>query len=260
MKKTFIAALVICCTALSVQAQLTVSSNGNVTVSGELRARQFQPSAYQGWTQMSTIYPALKVVDYLSPVSYKKNGPVPQGIMLPTHLRYGIPANNLHTYMPDLTTGDGLSITMVNYDELVPLLLQAVKELKARVFSLNALLGIAEDDEESYSEEKYDRENSRQQFMSRAALPDRLEGAVLYQNRPNPFSSQTEINFRLPDDTQEAFIYIFDMTGKTVKQIAVGNDKESITIDGYELSPGMYLYSLIVNGQEISTKRMILSK
>ena len=32
------------------------------------------------------------------------------------------------------------------------------------------------------------------------------------------------------------------------------------TINGYELGEGLYLYSLVVNGREIDTKRMFLSK
>jgi len=34
----------------------------------------------------------------------------------------------------------------------------------------------------------------------------------------------------------------------------------SITIKGSELNPGMYLYTLIVDGKEVDTKRMILTE
>ncbi|MBR6187386.1 MAG: T9SS type A sorting domain-containing protein, partial [Prevotella sp.] len=84
--------------------------------------------------------------------------------------------------------------------------------------------------------------------------------ATLYQNAPNPFTAQTEIRFSLPDDAPQAYIYVFDMTGKMQKQIPVNPSQQSVTINGYELSAGIYLYSLVVGGQEIDTKRMILSK
>jgi len=83
---------------------------------------------------------------------------------------------------------------------------------------------------------------------------------VLYQNTPNPFTAQTEIRFSLPTDAPQAFIYIFDMNGRMQKQIPVDPSQQSVTINGYELSAGIYLYSLVVGGQEIDTKRMILSK
>ena len=50
------------------------------------------------------------------------------------------------------------------------------------------------------------------------------------------------------------------MTGKTVKQFPVDASMQSVTVGGYELSSGIYLYSLIVAGHEIDTKRMIVSE
>ena len=50
------------------------------------------------------------------------------------------------------------------------------------------------------------------------------------------------------------------MQGKMVKQLPVNASMQSVTINGYELQAGIYLYSLVVGGQEIDTKRMILSK
>lgn len=84
--------------------------------------------------------------------------------------------------------------------------------------------------------------------------------ACLYQNTPNPFTERTEIRFELPDNVQNAYIYIFNMSGKMLRQIPVNASMRSITINGFELPAGIYLYSLAVNGQEIDTKRMILSK
>ncbi len=34
----------------------------------------------------------------------------------------------------------------------------------------------------------------------------------------------------------------------------------TLTIDGYTLDAGMYLYSLIADGKEVDTKKMILTK
>ena len=34
----------------------------------------------------------------------------------------------------------------------------------------------------------------------------------------------------------------------------------SVSVGGYELGEGMFLYTLMVNGQEINTKRMIITK
>ncbi len=83
--------------------------------------------------------------------------------------------------------------------------------------------------------------------------------AFLYQNIPNPFTDETEIRYFLPEETQQAYIYIFNMQGNLLrKESAMG--QKSIRIRGTALHAGMYIYSLIINGKEVDTKRMILTK
>lgn len=50
-------------------------------------------------------------------------------------------------------------------------------------------------------------------------------------------------------------------TGKQIEKIRI-NERGlgSVTIQGSGLSAGMYLYSLIADGEEVATKRMILTK
>jgi len=51
------------------------------------------------------------------------------------------------------------------------------------------------------------------------------------------------------------------MTGLQLKEYQISNKGDgSIQINGSELKPGMYLYSLIIDKKEIDTKRMILTK
>ena len=78
------------------------------------------------------------------------------------------------------------------------------------------------------------------------------------QNSPNPFQNNTIIRFKLADEAINASICIFDMQGKMLKNIDVTKGEESVSLDGYEFGKGLYLYSLIVNGQEIDTKKMII--
>ena len=51
------------------------------------------------------------------------------------------------------------------------------------------------------------------------------------------------------------------MQGTLLKTVNLSNTgKGSIIINGGELNAGMYMYSLVANGKEIDTKRMILTK
>jgi len=54
---------------------------------------------------------------------------------------------------------------------------------------------------------------------------------------------------------------IFDMQGSLLKTYTLTNrGSSSIEIYGGELKPGMYMYSLISDGKEIDTKKMILTE
>jgi hypothetical protein len=88
-----------------------------------------------------------------------------------------------------------------------------------------------------------------------------VANSVLYQNNPNPFSVSTTINYFLDEKATNAAIYIFDMQGTLLKTINLTTTgKGNIVINGGELNAGMYMYSLVANGKEIDTKRMILTK
>jgi hypothetical protein len=50
------------------------------------------------------------------------------------------------------------------------------------------------------------------------------------------------------------------MQGKMLKKLDASRGDNILTIQGAELQAGMYLYSLIADGKEVDTKRMILTK
>ena len=172
-------------------------------------------------------------------------------------LHYGVSAQELQKIFPDLVREGQDGYLTVNYTEMVPILLHCIKELKQEIEVLKA----------STSGEMM----SRTSLFSGGGIQDEtanvgqvssvpFNGASLMQNTPNPFSERTVIRFTLPENAQNAYIYIFDMQGKMQKQIPVNASMQSVTVNGYELSAGMYIYSLVVNGKEVDTKRMILSK
>ena len=133
----------------------------------------------------------------------------------------------------------------VNYTELVPILIRSIQELKAELDEVRGGTG--------------DVAQTRG-TTSAGAITTAPTGNVLYQNTPNPFKEQTVIRFSLADDAQDAAICIFDMTGKKLKKQPISSGESSVSINGWELGEGMFLYTLIVNGREIDTKRMILLK
>ena len=65
----------------------------------------------------------------------------------------------------------------------------------------------------------------------------------------------------LPETAINANVIVYNLEGKQLKELQVqGRGNVSATILGNELSAGMYIYALIVDGKVVDTKRMILTK
>lgn len=83
----------------------------------------------------------------------------------------------------------------------------------------------------------------------------------LSTSNPNPFNHSTQISYNINSINSSAFIIIYNMTGQVVKRLPINNiGKGTISVDGSNLNSGTYLYSLIVDGEVIDTKNMMLSK
>ncbi len=85
----------------------------------------------------------------------------------------------------------------------------------------------------------------------------------LKQNYPNPFNPTTTIEFALPK-TGKVTLKIFDVVGREVDVLINNQELTAGTVkyvyNASKLSSGVYFYSLIVNGNVIDTKKMLLVK
>ena len=158
---------------------------------------------------------------------------------------YAISPDELQSLFPSLVCEDSDGTKSINYTELVPLLLRSIQELKQE---LDMVKGSGSRMTRSLSNDDWDSQT------------EEVTGNVLYQNTPNPFKEQTTIRFSLSDDVRDAAICIFDLSGKMLKKVPISSGETSVSINGWELGEGMFLYTLMVGGQEIDTKRMIITK
>lgn len=158
---------------------------------------------------------------------------------------YALDADRLEEVFPDLVYVNKDGTKVINYVEMIPLLVQSINELNEKI---EVLEGQASGRKAAAARGTTGIDNSS------------INQNKLYQNTPNPFKETTTIRFTLADDARDAYICIFDMTGKPVKKLPITVGMDSISFGGYEIGEGMFLYSLIINGQEIDTKRMIITK
>ncbi len=165
-----------------------------------------------------------------------------------THLatvKYGLAADQLKEVYPELVYEDKSGNVSINYIEMIPLLVQAVNELKAELAQVKG---------EAKAEAKTRNEATAINTVDEAVLS-------LAQNNPNPFSESTSIEVSVPQSVRSASLFIYDMSGKMLKRIAVtgrGTSRVPVTAEG--LTEGMYLYTLVADGKVVGTKKMILAK
>lgn len=160
--------------------------------------------------------------------------------------QYGFLAQEVKEAFPNLVVEDENGWLSIDYIGFIPLLLDEVNKLQTKVEYLEDAL------KEEKSSDKYNNE-----FNSRLSL---VPEASLFQNRPNPFTGYTEIPCIIPEESMEAYLYIYDLQGKQIRKIVCDDRGQIIiSIDGNSLGAGMYLYALIIDGQEIDSKRMIIT-
>ena len=186
------------------------------------------------------VEPAEKASDGKSAVKAKETDRV----------RYGFVAQEIQEIFPDLVAVDEEGYLAVDYIGFIPILVDAVRNLQGKVESQEQLI------------EDLLNGNATPQRMAQAGIND-LEGTVvarLYQNVPNPFNSTTTIKCDLPQSVASAEIYVFDLQGKfLMKESVADRGNASVTISAESLPAGLYIYSLIADGREIDSKRMILT-
>jgi hypothetical protein len=83
-----------------------------------------------------------------------------------------------------------------------------------------------------------------------------------FQNHPNPFNRETSIPISIPEGTQSASLEIYGMDGRKVYQIKLSETREQhVTIKSSMLpASGIYLYTLVIDGQKQPMQRMLLAK
>ena len=177
----------------------------------------------------------------------------------------GFDADQLNEFFPELVETDKDGNSYIDYTGLIPVLVEAIKE-QSKIITAQSLklkeMGLLAEDITTMSESSTDSN-----FTTKSTTTDTnsingiLANAFLYQNTPNPFNTTTEIKYFLPEESTNAYIYVFNLQGNLLLTYNLSdNGFGSVIINGSSLNAGMYIYSLVINGQEAETKRMILTK
>lgn len=167
-----------------------------------------------------------------------------------TRTKYGFIAQELEKIFPNVVYIMPTGEKGIAYQELIPILVSAIQEQQELIDNLV-------DEVEALKQPV-----APQRQQAPAAMQEAIADgeAMLMQNTPNPFNQATEIGYRLPEGTATAMIMLCDMNGKMLQTypLAVNDTAGTLTIQAGSYTPGMYLYTLLIDGVQIDTKQMII--
>lgn len=215
-----------------------------------------------------------------NPVTYQYNGK--GGISDTEKVHVGLiaqEAQEVASYMVSnvergttVKNGDEESTTYEDYLMLDPsaipyMLINAIKEQQAQMdakdekienleskidkleLALNSLIDRINGDD--LGNNNSDILNEDDVVLSMASLP------YLRQNVPNPYDNETSIDYFVPETAQNVTINFFDNQGKLLKSQVISQRGEGkLNVRNEDLPSGTYVYSLIIDGQMISSKKM----
>lgn len=156
----------------------------------------------------------------------------------------GLSTDELETVLPEAIRHDPEGMVYINYSAVIPVLVEAFKEQQRTIEALQREIADLKTDDKGYN--GVESQNSSRN--------------TLYQNSPNPTNSSTTIECYLDSYVQKAIVAIYDLNGLQLKEYPVYHQgKNTITIEANEFKPGIYMYSLLVDGKLVDTKRMIIT-
>ena len=235
-------------------ARMVIANNGNLgignylftdpseklTVSGNVLATgSFITSDKRFKRNIHTVIDATSRLKELRGVTYQYETQKFSERNLPQGEKIGFIAQEVQKVFPELVTEDSEGYLAVNYDGLIPVLVEALKSQQSRIEALENKLS-----------------NNNQENISFQGK----QQAQLFQNHPNPFDQDTEIQFFLPENIAQATLFIYDMQGTQIKKIQIQERGKSwVNVKAGSLKAGMYFYSLLADGQEVALKRMMIT-
>jgi len=197
---------------------------------------------------------SLEIISQLRPVSYNFiEGAFGEKVESSTanddKIEYGLIAQEVEQILPEIVTTRDDSLKSISYLELIPVLIGAIQTQQSQInYLTEQIKSLTEGELKSAT-------------LLSSIDSDGAEFPALSQNIPNPFDERTIIKYSIPEIISYATINVYDLKGAQVKNFKISQTGSGeVEIPAYELSPGIYIYNLIVDAKVIDTKQMILTE
>jgi len=238
--------------------------NGNIKYTGALLSSDKKLKS-----NITPYTRGLEALMDITPVTYEYNG---KGGTTRGDAHVGLVAQELQNVAPELVekfihtemseatmTKEHEVISEANYlqirdNEVKYLLINAVKEQQNKIETLEQELA----EMKEMIRTVLDGQNTE---INQQNINLDGRGAYLEQNQPNPFNANTLIKYNVPAEVKNAVVNIFDENGRLIHSERVAQKGEGqLNIKAGTITAGTYSYSLVVDGNIVDTKRMVIVK
>ncbi len=246
-------------------------SGGTVTTTGTLKLDVngivrctgiFATSDEKLKTEIKSIENSNSIISKLNGKTYYWSKEYSQDASLDNSRHYGFLAQELEKIMPEAVIKDENGRYAVEYNSIIPVLVESQKELIKKNEELKSKLVI-------YDEKFALLEKSLAVLCESGCAGLEKLGAkttsdvdALYQSIPNPTDDVALINYYLTKEYTDAIITISTQDGKQIQSFKLepktGNGSVKVSLGS--LASGTYLYTLVAGERVVDTKRLQIVK
>lgn len=155
---------------------------------------------------------------------------------------YGVMAQEMKEFYPDMVMGSDEEGYSVNYTEMIPLLIRAVQDQKQTIESL-----------ENKLQKLTDKINENTELADLLGTDE--ERMTIF---PNPSSNSTNVTLK-GSSFGSVSLELVNLNGEVVQRIAASTGKTS-EIDTSQLLKGVYFVRYLKDGKVLETKRLLIEK
>jgi len=237
--------------------------NGDVVTT----SASFYPSDKRIKKDITKLSSSLNLINKLNPVTYNFDSEANPSIALPDVKQYGFISQEVKELLPEFTK---TIVHPAKLDEEGKVIYPAKEILGLNYNGFIALLT------KGMQEQQVLIENQQKQLDEQKQLISELKsgtatginnvntvetGFQMSQNVPNPFTNETVVKYTLPETVSNAFIAVYDLTGKQITTFAINQKgSSSLTLTSEKLAAGIYIYSIVADGKVVDSKRMIVAE
>ena len=161
---------------------------------------------------------------------------------------------------PELVTTNESGQKFVNYGGFAPVFIEAMKmqqkELEDKAARIDGLERELRELRAAVQQLVNAEPNTDRPIVTTATLQG---GSLLHQNQPNPFSEDTTIAYELAATSGSAELIVANLRGEVLQVIVLPTARNGqVQLKKGSLPPGAYVYSLVVDGETVATKKMVL--